>query len=172
MSFHHNWFNFNEYGPSQQQKHKDLIISFYCHTLCQRHSWALEESHCACRDQIHCITTWFQARLALSTVSKLIWGIPILLHSTILSFVPFQRIVPTRNLPACLIENELCPCSKFFYEPLLCFTSLPAAGVPIPLLLLSCPMNLHSCLWTDVILITPCRVMLIHIINVLKCTLV
>lgn len=34
------------------------------------------------------------------------------------------------------------------------------------------PMSLHSCLRIDVILITPCRVMLINIINVLKCTLV
>lgn len=34
------------------------------------------------------------------------------------------------------------------------------------------PMSLHSCLRIDVVLITPCRVMLINIINVLKCTLV
>ncbi len=46
MSFHHNCFNFYEDGPSQQQKHRDLIISFYCHTLCQRHSWPLRSPLC------------------------------------------------------------------------------------------------------------------------------
>ncbi len=130
---------FNEDGPSQQQKHKDLIISFCCHTLCHRHSWALEESHCAYRDQIHCITTWFQASLALSTASKWIWGIPILLHSTILSFVPFQRIAPTLK-STCLSHWEwIVSLQQTFYEQLLCFTSLPAAGLPVTLLLLYYP---------------------------------
>ncbi len=164
MSFHHNWFNFNEDGPSSLDY--QLLLP---HTL-SKTFMALEESIVLVEIKFTVLPLDFKpAWLFPQPQNEFEVSLSV---CTLLFFLSclFRGLCPLAiYLPVSLRMN--CVLAAIFLWAALVLYFPPCRWRPVPLLLLSCPMNLHSCLWTDVILITPCRAMLIHIINVLKCTL-
>lgn len=147
-----------------------IWLAAFAATLCHRHSWAREESNCAYGDQIHCYYHLISSQPGSfhSLKMNLRYSYPSAVYYAVFRAFSEDCAHSEVCLPVSLWMN--CVLAANFLWAALVLYFPPCRWPPRPTSAAVLPMSLHSCWGFDVILIAPCRVILINIINVLKCT--